>query len=93
MSKPAVVRNGVGSAAQTRTSKLAASESECGELNTSDGTDRWNGVMPSKAMMAIFMGVFDMARLYRMVTFRPLFAQAAQVDNGFIRTSTTRRIP
>jgi hypothetical protein len=90
MVNPAEVRSGPVSA-HTSTRNAGTSGAPRVSPNTMHGTDRWNGLMPSKATTAIVIGEagtdgLDMARLYRCLTFGPLPARTGAEDNAFHRT-------
>ncbi|MDR8756239.1 hypothetical protein FEQ05_06523 [Burkholderia pseudomultivorans] len=54
--KPPVVASGPRSAEHTRNSKTGVSAASRSLPNTTDGTDRWNGLMPSYAITATMVG-------------------------------------
>jgi hypothetical protein len=53
---PAVVESAPGSAAHTRKSNSGTPPSLRFSPNTTHGTDKWNGLMPSKAITATMCG-------------------------------------
>lgn len=66
MVKPALVRKGPVSSAQTWRRKRGLPASVRSSPNTRQGTERWKGLMPSKATTAtVSGGAARMARFYR----------------------------
>jgi len=64
--KPALVRSSPGSGAHTCTRKRGAPASVRSSPKTMQGTDRWKGLMPSKATTAtVSVAAVLMARSYR----------------------------
>jgi len=78
IAKPALVRSAPGVAAQTESAKRWLRSSSRSSPKTRQGTDRWKGLMPSKATTATVSGCRAiMARFYRWLAFGPLSAKRA----------------